>query len=1184
MYLKYIEIHGFKSFPDKTRIEFQKGLTAIVGPNGSGKSNISDAIRWVLGEQSSKSLRGTKMEDVIFDGSKNRGAMGYASVALCLDNTDGRIADVGDSLLIGRRYYRSGDSEYTINGAAARLRDVREMFMDTGLGRDGYSIIGQGRIDAIVSAKSTERREIFEEASGIAKYRFRKTEAEHKLELAEENIERLKDIIDELKNRVGPLETQSRKAKEFLALSEHKRGMEITLYCDTIRRSRELLKEQDDKTAISKSDYEALCGRLTELDNTLEHNAELMRRYSSQIDSCNAEINVLLEKQGVIEGEQAVMSNDLAYSKAEYERLTAELASFGEAGSALVREKSELEAEIAAKNELLAKADADIELAAQQLNSVILSGESSDRERTESAAKLAQESARLADLRVDEVSHKSRGESAAKRADALDGLVRANAAEVSELKKRVEESDSRLSGVKAEIARIENIKSGYAMKLAAKNDVMKQVNDSLNRAVFASGECSHRIKVLSELENEMEGFDGSVKRVVSAKNNRELRGIVGTVASLLTIKSGCETAIEAALGGALQNIVVEDESAAKSAISFLKDTRAGRATFLPLNTIKGRDFDGDIRGDGILGLASGLVSADGRYGDIINSLLGRIIVAKELDYAAEAAKRNRYRFKVVTLDGQIVNAGGSFTGGYIAKGTGVLSRRSEIDALNAKLTGLTAEIDKLKASAAAEAAEAAKISAELTALDSDLINKGEERARAAALAEGAAAQYSAALTAGEALAAEKQATEVDISECARLAGECAELAAKTAERCRLLEQSAAQNSPADYIEKRAAAQEKLSELKLARIEVQKDAENLKAELDKLGTRGEDMNARRLDAQRLAGIAKQMYEAKGEELERKKREVAAAASDIEYKRAEISDCVEKRLAKEGETTRLRAEERDSLNTREELSREMARLEERRAALEQDHERTVARLWEDYELTPAEAQGACVPFERVGDLKKEVGELRQRIRALGHVNVGAIDEYKEVSERYEFLKAQYADVNDSRSELIRLIESLTGEMRGLFSQSFARISEHFSRIFTELFGGGSAKIYLTDDQDVLESGIEIDAHPPGKVIKNLLSLSGGEKALVAIALYFAILAVNPSPFCVLDEIDTALDDSNVLRFAGYINRIADKTQFFAITHRRGTMENAGVLYGVTMQEEGVSKLIRLDVESVDATLIR
>lgn len=1184
MYLKYIEIQGFKSFPDKTRIEFEKGLTAIVGPNGSGKSNISDAVRWVLGEQSSKSLRGTKMEDVVFDGSKNRGAMGYASVTLCLDNTDGRIADVGDNLIVGRRYYRSGDSEYTINGASARLRDVREMFMDTGLGRDGYSIIGQGRIDSVVSAKSNERREIFEEASGIAKYRFRKEEAARKLSLAEENIERIKDILGELSSRLGPLENQSKKAREFLKLSEQRRGLEITLYCDTVRRSQDQLREQDSRLTAARADYENINEKLRQYENLLEHNSELARSYSVSVDRLNAEINELAERQGIIDGEIAVLENDLAHSELEHRRIENELATFGQADEEILAEKQRLTAEIEAKNAALAEQADLIANAEQALSDIIAGGENSDRERGEASRRLSEVTAAITDFKVLEVSERSSAEANARRMTALDAQKAENDLRLSELAERLSQAEKGSRAVADEVMRIENIKGGYELKLKTKNEVMRSVNDELNKSVFASDECLHRIRALSELERSMDGFAGSVRRVVGARDARELRGIIGTVASLITIESGWEVAVEAALGAALQNIIVEDEAAAKDAIAFLKNTRAGRATFLPVTTIKGSHFDGDLRVAGVVGVASSLVKCEARYGDIVSSMLGRIIVAKDIDSAAEVAKLNRYRFRVVTEDGQLVNAGGSFTGGFIAKGSGVLSRRTEINEQQQRLAGLKAKVQECRDRAAAEASEAARITAELTALESDLINRNEEKVKTVALYDGIKNQYDGAAAADAAIAAERAELAADTER------RNAEIARAGLMRAELENQSVGltersnKDSSADYIERRSAAQERLSDLKLGRMELQKDCEGLVEALASLSDKASGVDQKRSDAERLEAVSRELLEVKRVEIDKKKAAGIAVADDMAYKRAEISDCIEKRQQKEAESTRLRTDERDAVNEREQLGRETARLEERREALMVDHERTIARLWEDYELTPAEAQSQCVPFERVGDLKKEVGDIRQRIKSLGQVNVGSIDEYKAVLERHSFLKEQYDDVANSRNELIRLIESLTGEMKSLFDVSFKKISENFTRVFTELFGGGTAGLYLTDESDVLESGIEIDVHPPGKVIKNISSLSGGEKALVAIALYFAILSVNPSPFCVLDEIDTALDDSNVLRFAQYINRITEKTQFLAITHRRGTMENAAVLYGVTMQEEGVSKLLRLDVGSVDATLIR
>ncbi len=1184
MYLKYLEIQGFKSFPDRTKVSFEEGYTGIVGPNGSGKSNISDAIKWVLGEQSSKSLRGGKMEDVIFGGTQLRKPMGFAQVSLCLDNTDGRMADLGQEIVITRRYYRSGDSEYLVNGSTVRLRDVREMFLDTGLGRDGYSIISQGKIAEIVSAKSDDRRELFEEASGIAKFRYRKNEATKRLDAAEDNLSRLRDIIDVLEQRIEPLKAQSEKAEKFLELSEEKKSLEITLYCDTIDRARDNLRKQDDKIEIARQDYARAEQGLEEMTQTTEQLGEDNRRRNVEIEQYNAAIFELNEQIAAIESDIAVGKNDAAHAAEQIAELENRIRTMSESDEDIEREIAEKQQLIADKRaalEALAQAVAAVQ---QELDELIASGETRDQNRAETARRLTALQTELTDLRVARVAAQSTIETMEERRIVLDEQLPA-------LRERKESADSELrenntyfETLQADIADCENRIKGYSMKLESRAGKLDGLLAELDKKNGEIAELTHKITVLEEMEKNMEGFQYSVRKVAEAASSRRLRGIVGTVASLISIQKGCELAIETALGAAAQNVVVEDERAAKDAIAYLKDSKAGRATFLPLDTIKPGRFDGDanLKDGGIIGLASDLVSYDKKYDNVVSNLLGRIVVAEEINSASVLARKLGYRYRIVTMDGQVINAGGSYTGGSSSRQASLFGRKVEIEELEGRvaqikrsMTDSNAECEKLKA-------EKVELEAEITAINSDLITHNEDRVRAEQQILHLQAQ---AATLGETLdsltaelvnitqsRAEKET--LIASGDVRIGSLSADISA--------LESIAEDESGDGFMRRRAELSDAVAQKRIEQVEMQKDLEALETAVHSLhGRKSESGDAA---ASLLLAI---------ENLRRASDDMDAAAADratradelragVLEKRAEIEQTVQQRTETERQINELRAQYADQTKQREEIGRELARLEERKNALSTEFDTTVAKLWEEYEMTQKEAQPLCVPFESITELRSQVGTLRAKIRALGSVNVAAIEEYKEVTAQYTELTEQVADVEKSKVELLRLIGELEAEMRTIFTKSFNEINNHFRRVFVELFGGGRANLSLTDENDVLESGIEIDVQPPGKVIKNLSALSGGEQALVAIAIYFSILAVNPSPFCILDEIDSALDEANVNRFAGYLNRVTTNTQIITITHRRGTMEGADILYGVTMQEEGVSKVLKLGIEEAQLVI--
>ena len=1184
MFLKALEIQGFKSFPDRTRITVGKGITAVVGPNGSGKSNISDAIRWVLGETSAKQLRGGgKMENVIFGGTQQRGAMGFASVSLVVDNTDRRIDVDNDEVTIGRKYYRSGDSEYSVNGQNVRLKDIYELFLDTGLGRDGYSVIGQGRIAEIVGAKSNERREIFEEASGIAKYRYRKNEAERRLASAEENLVRLRDILGELEERVGPLERESKKAKQYLELAERREGLEVTLWVDTVQKARDTVREQQRKIEIAGADYARAGREIEAIDAETESTRAEIEHLITEADRCNAEIRAITEEIAGADSRIAVLENDIAHNDATIASLKEEIGQSGlgrEAIAAEVRGHGEGIAACERQAATYAARTGELEALLEELqNRSAASGE----RRGVVTGRLNAMAARITDLKVAAAGAASSVEAAKKRLAAAESEGAANAALTRDLEEQKAETDAFLQDAVERLTRLENIKGGLTLKVESRRGALAQADENEQKLLRAIEAARQRIAMLKDLERNMDGFQSSVKAVMKAAANRRLRGVTGPVSTILSVKPGYEVAIETALGFALQNIVVENETAAKAAMAFLRDERAGRATFLPLDTVKPGSFNGRLPEGAVL--ASSLVTYDEKYANIVSSLLGRIVVVDDINEASRTARALDYRNRVVTVDGQVVNAGGSFTGGSVSRSAGLFSRKQEIDELKKKVEALEKQRDAAEEKTDRAKAEVDALSAELTATESEAITAGGDKIRGEVESGRIAAALSQARAAGEMLSAERAqlAAQIAASEKAG-ADAAAEMEVLTRDSAALEEELRAISGSDDtFLETRTRLADELSDLKLKALAAQKDIESHRAAIAQLESRTDESDAR---ARQLAANIETLTAQNAEraaQIETIRAAIAGSRNEIEKREEAKAGAVRRRMEKEGGITQQTARVRKITDEREALGREIARLTEQKEQKDAEYEQTVAKLWEEYELTLSAAQELCVPFESGAELRRQVSEVRGKIKALGNVNVSAIEEYAEVSQRYEFLRAQVGDVETSKAELQKLIAGLSDEMRAMFSESFAAINRNFGRIFAELFGGGTARLYLEDEADVLGSGISIEVAPPGKIIRNLSALSGGEQALVAISIYFAIFGVNPAPFCVLDEIEAALDDVNVTRFAQYLRRISSETQFIVITHRRGTMEEADVLYGVTMQEDGVSKVLKLDLEHVDASLV-
>lgn len=1177
MLLKSLELQGFKSFADKTTLTFGQGVTAVVGPNGSGKSNISDAVRWVLGEQSSRQLRGARMEDVVFVGTSTRKAKGFAQVSLTIDNTDRSLNFDSDDVRVTRRYYRSGESDYLLNGAAVRLKDVHELFMDTGLGRDGYSIIGQGKIADIVGSKSDERREIFEEAAGISKYRYRKIEAERRLSAAEENLVRLLDILKELEGRVEPLKEQAAKAEKFLTLSGEKKELEIGIWVKSLSRAKEILLEQEHKLLSARSQHEGVEETLSGIEREIEEVQIESGRLAAAIDEVRRSVSSLEEQAVRTEGEGNVLKNTVEHNLASIQRIEGEIAASSQSGEELRGQMAEYEEKIKKGGQTAAEKTAQLNECTARMQELLEQNLGHSEQMDRLSKELSVLTQKDADVRITSITAQSELESIEGRQKTLDESQQAAALTKDALLRELVEIQDGLKELGGHMESLQNAAKGYQIRLESRQkrlDGQRQLADKLS---LDANEMHRRAKLLEDLERNLEGFAYSVKNVMKQASHGTLRGILGPVSRLITVPGEYAQAIETALGGAMQNIVTEDENAAKTAIAYLKRGDGGRATFLPVTSVKGTRLYEKGLDDcyGFVGIAAGLVEYNPKYEGIVTSLLGRVAVAEDLDCAIAIAKRYSYKFRVVTLDGQVVNAGGSLTGGSHTKNAGLLGRRTEIEKIKGQAKSLEGQAVAARQKQQAFAEELAASQAELSGVKGEIATAQEDRIRFEAEQKRVESQL---------LTAEQNLRSIEVQRTL-LADKKAELTAAlknvgkdaaqiAAQKAKVQEELAALTGGREDLDRRREQLSAKSEtLRLELLAVEKDVEAARESIRQLEERksGQARHKEELELQKAEFLQK------NEQLTQDitQRLQSARALREQAARAE-NDIREKTEQREGCSRRfqeLRGQEKERSDERERLGRELARMEERKAASQKDYDELIKKLWDEYELTRREAEEAAAPVEDLPKAQRRLGEIKNAIRSLGSVNVSAIEEYKEVSERYTFLKAQVEDVEHARDELYRLIKELTGKMHELFLDRFAKINGEFGQIFTELFGGGKAQLTLTDPEDVLTSGIEISVQPPGKIITHLDSLSGGEKALVAISLYFAILRVSPSPFCVLDEIEAALDDVNVSRFASYLRRMSGNTQFIAITHRRGTMEEADVLYGVTMQEEGVSKLLEL-----------
>ena len=1182
MLLKSLELQGFKTFPDKTKLTFDRGITSVVGPNGSGKSNISDAIRWVLGEQSAKSLRCSKMEDVVFNGTDKRKRQGYAEVTLTIDNSDRSLPYGGDDVAVTRRYYRSGESEYLINKASVRLKDIHELFMDTGLGRDGYSMIGQGKIDSIVASKSEDRREIFEEAAGISRYRYRKTEAERKLAHTEENLLRLRDIVTELEDRVEPLRIQSEKAEKFLAYSGEKRGLEIALWLDTLNKSSAVLRDHEDKIAIAKAQYGEADETLRSIASQTEEMYVKKGMISSQIEQ-ERTAGTLFEAQiAEKRAEISVAENDILHNNENIARIAGEIEKAHSSTVDIQKIVESKRAEIEQIKQNIEKRQSDYNAVSDELNHINSDASRSGDELQKLSAIIASLSQRLADVRVTDITSASSIEELESRAATLTASSQSKRTQRDDFISIKENYEKQITDAESRISALGNSIDGLEMKLKARADKRDELKRSAETLRLDTEEKSRRAKILSDLSANFEGFYNSVRLVMKEAQKGALGGICGPVTTLIKVPSQYNIAMEVALGAKMQHIVVNTDADAKRAIELLKKRDGGRATFLPVTTIKPRALDEKGLDDcyGYIGIASDLCSTEEKYANILSNLLGRIVIAEDLSAASAIAKKYGYRFQVVTLDGQVINAGGSFTGGSRAKNSGLLSRESEIDKLRQQAAELSAKAQQAAERLTAAESQYAAVEAELIGTRADLTNTQNDAVRLKA-------EYSACLS--ELAGVSRDLEEIDRelktgSDKITEAKAARELAQKDMIRFNADIESTEfkikqlSGSRDEMVQKREELADRLQQLRLEILSHEKDIDTRKAEIDSAQSSGSDQELRI------------------RELERQQEEYGWNNSEIENKIKELNDEIDalterstlsaqniERLNSENDeleksSVSLRQLERDKTSERELASNEFSRLEERKENLQKQFDDIISKLWEEYELTRREAEEQAIEIENLTEARSRLSQLKNKIKALGSVNTGAIEEYKEVSERYTFMKAQVGDVEKSKKEIENLIGSLTKQMKEVFVDSFAEINKNFTLTFKELFGGGEARLELSDPENILTSGIDIIVHPPGKIVVHLEALSGGEKALVAIALYFAIMKVRPAPFCVMDEIEAALDEVNVDRFAAYLRNLTEDTQFILITHRRGTMEEADVLYGVTMQDEGISKLLELRASEV------
>ncbi len=1180
MYLKSLEIIGFKSFPDKTVINFQNGITAIVGPNGSGKSNISDALRWVLGEQSTKNLRGSKMEDVIFGGTKNRKPQGFAEVSLTIDNSDRALDMDYNEITVTRRYYRSGDSDYFINKTPVRLKDINELFMDTGLGKDGYSIIGQGKIAEILSSKGEDRRQILEEAAGISKFRYRKLEAQRRLNSTNENLLRLKDIIVELTERKEILEAQAEKAQEYLKLRDEKKILEINLWLNNIERNKEFLEKADEKLNAAQQDVDNSANQLENLAKKVDDAYTQSGELTTAIEVLREEVKTLELSKRDIESTISLIENDIKFKDENIEKLQNEIEEFKD-------RTKEIQQKIDEKNKAIenlcsdkVRLNEELDALMEEQNQLLLKNTAHEKELEELNIKLIRLTDIQTDMKIFMSSKQSALESMSSKLEFLSSQIDEKEKEKSLRKTALSELNEKKENTLEEIVGLSNVLKAYEMKMEKQKEDFEKINSKLLKTEREFFDSQNKLKLFIDMENHFEGFAKSVKTVMNDAKNGVLKGVIGTVSSVIKVSGEYSLSIETALGGALQNVITETSDNAKQAIYHLKNRNAGRCTFLPIDNIKGEKIKLE-KGFGVIGIACELLSYDNKFDGIIKNLLGRCVVVDNIDNALKTAKANNFRYKCVTLDGQVINAGGSMTGGSAVSNVGLLTRKNEIENLSKVCKTLEKEYEELKTKSETYKEEVSKI----TALTEGSISEKREFENELSIIENEISSVSAYLlninAETEGLIKQKEETLMQVQVISD------EISAKEKDQTKndndiiSLENKINEFSQSneEFNNKREEITNNISSKRLEIFEVEKNIDMEKVNIESLklsiSTDEKSIDIKKADIE--SAISEK--EEKKKEIEALKEKIINCDKDIKDHEEKIQQKIIDRENCELEITNLRKEEKEENVRKEELIRQLEKAQNKKIAVQNEYDVIIAKLWDEYELTLSESMQFKTEIQSVTAATSRISKLRAALKALGDVNVAAIEEFKQVKERYDFLTVQIDDLDRAKADLEMLINELTSNMKNIFKTQFAVINENFGKVFKEFFDGGTGALKLKDPQDILNSDIEIEAQPPGKVIKNISSLSGGEQALVAISLYFAILKVRPTPFCIVDEIEAALDDANVFRYAAYLRKLSQETQFVAITHRRGTMEEADVLYGVTMQEKGVSKMLTINVNEFE-----
>ncbi len=1186
MHLKALELQGFKSFPDKTIIQFGADITAIVGPNGSGKSNISDAILWVMGEQSTKTLRGAKMEDVIFGGTQKRAPVGFAEATLILDNTDRALPYDSDEVMVTRRFYRSGDSEFYINRQSARLRDIHELFMDTGLGREGYSNVSQGRIDEILSRKSTDRREIFEEAAGISKYRHRKEETERKLANTEDNLLRIGDKIAELELQLEPLRVQSEKAKRYLSLKAELRSLEVTVWLENLEKLAAAAKKAEEDYASSSFVLEQEHLALDELYRRAEALTADLRGQDGQIEAFRGECAASEADGRQLDGQIALLRGRVQNNDDNIARIQEELSQQDDRSLSLDQQIRAGEERIAAIAQSLMGLNAELEDALEQIRYMTANAEGITRRFLELRGKESGFLAQIAGRQADVAALEASSAQAQERETELSADLASGESRRKEAAGALEICRKALREAEAQVQIHTNTIAGYELRRSGRLQRRDDIGEKLRQCSVQLDAVSAKARVYRAMESDYESYNKSVRGIMQESRRGTLRNIHGPVSRLIQTDDEFTTAIEIALGAAMQQIVVDSEADAKAAIAYLKRTNGGRATFLPLSAISGRVLreDGVESCRGYVGIASELVRCEPKYQSIIDSLLGRIVIAEDLDAAIAMAKKFHSRFKIVTLDGQVMNPGGSMTGGSVAKEAGILSRANELkrltqdeqkllsqkDILSAQMTEAQRAVDQTEY-------ELSTAKEQLRAAQDDVLYRQGEEKQHLVLLQALEDAYAAAVREQTSL---RERIRADRERAATAKGQMEMLSYQLEDTRRALESLSQDQSDAARRSEELTMVMTQKKTEIAALEAEKQSVNENIEqLTSLA------DALRGDREKKLALAESYREdsaqLEGEitRLTTRKQENEALTRE---KKAKLHGAMELRAKTEADKTKAEREAQEKNKSILTMERACALLEQKRATTAMEERQVIDKLWDNYGLTPSTAEDERVEIESVAAANRQISDLKRKLSSIGTPNLGAIDEYARVNERYSYLAEQRDDVLTAKRELESIIRNITAEMTRIFVAEFNKIDQYFQRTFVEMFGGGKGALILENPDEPLTCGIEIRVQPPGKQLKTITLLSGGEKAFVAIALYFAILQVRPTPFCMLDEIDAALDDRNVERFAGYLHHLCEKTQFIVITHRRGTMEMADVLYGVTMQEQGVSKILHMDLNQMEQEL--